>query len=224
MFPTGLQQSGHFLVVDDHEAIIEGTVPALEKQYPGVEILTAQNRRTAQHLMEQFSPILIVIDLSLPEALSAIPQARIGIQWLETLMQSQRDQKPNILVLSTNIKPLVRLTPLINVYEGGFAAMDKSGSLREMLRLVDLSLRGSIALPPEVRSRPEFDSKWLDVLTLKFQHGRSDRAIREQLGISERTLRNYWIRIQDALEIPDDPDQDVRIQIELAARKSGLIS
>jgi DNA-binding NarL/FixJ family response regulator len=224
MFPTGLQQSGHFLVVDDHEAIIEGTVPALKKQYPGVEILTAQNRRAAQQLMEHFSPVLIVIDLSLPEALSAVPQPRIGIQWLETLMQGQRDQKPNILVLSTNIKPLVRLTPLINVYEGGFAAMDKSGSLREMLRLVDLSLRGSIALPPEVRSRPEFDSKWLDVLMLKFQHGRSDRAIREQLGISERTLRNYWIRIQDALEIPDDPDQDVRIQIEFAARRSGLIS
>jgi hypothetical protein len=44
------------------------------------------------------------------------------------------------------------------------------------------------------------------------------------MGIAERTLRNYWIRIQDALEIPDDPDQDVRIQIELTARKNGLIS
>jgi DNA-binding NarL/FixJ family response regulator len=102
--------------------------------------------------------------------------------------------------------------------------MDKSRPIREMLRLADLSLRGSIALPPEVRSRPEFDTKWLEVLTLKFQQGLSDRAIRERMGIAERTLRNYWIRIQDALEIPDDPDQDVRIQIELTARKNGLIS
>jgi DNA-binding NarL/FixJ family response regulator len=93
-----------------------------------------------------------------------------------------------------------------------------------MLKLVDLALRGSISLPLEVRSRPEFDSKWLEVLSLKFQHGLSDRAIRERMGIAERTLRNYWIRIQDALLIPDDPNQDLRIQIEIAARKAGLIS
>jgi DNA-binding NarL/FixJ family response regulator len=217
-------QQNHFLVVDDHEAILEGTVPALKRQYPAVEILTAQNRRAAQRLLEQFSPVLIVLDLGLPEESHSAAHPEIGTQWLEALMRRERAQKPNILVLSTNIKPLVRLTPLINVYEGGFTAMDKSRPIREMLRLADLSLRGSIALPPEVRSRPEFDSKWLEVLALKFQHGLSDRAIRERMGIAERTLRNYWIRIQDALEIPDDPDQDVRIQIELTARKNGLIS
>lgn len=212
-----------FLVVDDHEAILEGTVPALKTQYPTVEILTAQDRRTAQHLIERFHPVLIVIDLSLPDVLNAAANPEVGIQLIEALMRYDRAQKPNILVLSTNIKPLVRLTPLINIYEGGFAAMDKSRPIREMLRLADLALRGSIALPPEVRSRPEFDSKWLEVLTLKFQQGLSDRAIRERMGISERTLRNYWIRIQDAMSIPDDPDMDVRVQIELTARKAGLI-
>ncbi|MCU0570581.1 MAG: hypothetical protein MUF49_28900 [Oculatellaceae cyanobacterium Prado106] len=88
----------------------------------------------------------------------------------------------------------------------------------------DLALRGSISLPQEVRSRPEFDSKWIEVLILKFQEGLSDRAIRDRMGIAERTLRNYWIRIQDALGIPDDPDLDIRVRIELEARKSGLIN
>jgi DNA-binding NarL/FixJ family response regulator len=224
MNPSGSQQQSPFLVVDDHEAILAGTVPALKKQYPTVEILTAQDRRTAQRLIEQFFPVLVVIDLSLPKESGLAAHPDIGIQWLESLMQSEKAQKPNLLVLSTNVKPLVRLTPLINVYEGGFAAMDKSRPIREMLKLVDLALRGSISLPIEVRSRPEFDSKWLEVLSLKFQHGLSDRAIRERMGIAERTLRNYWIRIQDALLIPDDPDQDLRIQIEIAARKAGLIS
>lgn len=217
------QQNQRFLVVDDHEAILEGTVPALRNQYPRVEILTAQDRQTAQRLMERSHPDLIMIDLSLPDHSSSIANLEVGIQWLESLMH-HATLKPNILVLSTNIKPLVRLTPLINIYEGGFAAMDKSRPIREMLRLVDLSLRGSIALPLEVRSRPEFDRKWLEVITLKFQYGLSDRAIRERMGIAERTLRNYWIRIQDAFEIPDDPDRDIRVQIELAARRSGLIS
>ncbi len=223
MNPSSRQRQ-RFLVVDDHEAILEGTVPALKRQYPDAEILTAQDRHTAQHLIEQFHPDLIVIDLSLPDHAHSSANPEVGIQWLESLMQNHTDLKPNILVVSTNIKPLVRLTPLINLYEGGFAAMDKSRPIREMLKLVDLSLRGSIALPPEVRSRPEFDRKWLEVLTLKFQYGLSDRAIRERMGIAERTLRNYWIRIQDAFGIPDDPDQDVRVQIELAARKAGLIS
>lgn len=217
-------QQNRFLVVDDHEAILEGTVPALRRQYPTAEIVTAQNRRAAERLIEQFCPGFVLIDLSLPEESTATAYPEVGLQWLEALMRSEKARKPNILVLSTNVKPLVRLTPLINVYEGGFAAMDKSRPIREMLKLVDLSLRGSISLPPEVRSRPEFDSKWLEVLTLKFQYGLSDRAIRERMGIAERTLRNYWVRIQDALEVPDDPDQDVRIQIAIAARKSGLIS
>jgi DNA-binding NarL/FixJ family response regulator len=224
MSPSGSQQQSPFLVVDDHEAILEGTVPALKKQYPTVKILTAQDCRTAECLIEQFFPVLVVIDLSLPKEPGLTAHPDVGIQWLEALMQLEKTQKPNILVLSTNIKPLVRLTPLINVYEGGFAAMDKSCPIREMLKLVDLALRGSISLPLEVRSRPEFDSKWLEVLSLKFQHGLSDRAIRERMGIAERTLRNYWIRIQDALLIPDDPDRDLRIQIEIAARKAGLIS
>lgn len=216
-------QKQRFLVVDDHEAILEGTVPALKQQYPTVEVLTAQDCRTAQQLIERFHPTLIVVDLSLPDVLSATASPEVGIRWLEALMHCDSNQKPNILVLSTNIKPLVRLTPMINVYEGGFAAMDKSRPIREMLKLVDLSLRGSIALPPEVRSRPELDSKWLEVLKLKFQQGLSDRAIRERMGIGERTLRNYWIRIQDAMGVVDDPDMDVRVQIELAARKDGLI-
>jgi DNA-binding NarL/FixJ family response regulator len=222
--PPQQQYSYLFLVVDDHEAILEGTLPSLKLQYPNAKILTAKDRQTAEQLLIQSSPDLVMIDLSLPERPGMTAHPEVGIQWLNTLMRNTLLLKPNILVLSTNIKPLVRLTPMINVYEGGFAAMDKTRSTQEMLKLTDLALRGSISLPLEVRSRPEFDSKWLEVLSLKFQEGLSDKAIRDRLGIAERTLRNYWIRVQDALEIPDHPDIDVRVHIELVARRSGLIN
>ena len=213
-----------FLVVDDHEAILKGTLPALKSQYPAAKILTAKDRQTAEQLLSQLSPDLVLIDLSLPKQPGMPASSEVGIQWLESIMRSCTPPKPNILVLSTNIKPLVRLTAMINTYEGGFAAMDKTRSIQEMLRLTELALRGSISLPLEVRSRPEFDSKWIEVLILKFQEGLSDRAIRDRMGIAERTLRNYWIRIQDAFEIPDDPDIDIRIYIELEARRAGLIN
>jgi DNA-binding NarL/FixJ family response regulator len=131
---------------------------------------------------------------------------------------------PNLVVLSTNVRPLVRLKPMINAYEGGFAAMDKSLPIKEMLRLIDVVLRGSIYLSPELRSRPEFDRKWLEVLKLKFQEGLTDKAIAEKMKVSDRTVRNYWIRLQDALGVCEEPGKELRIQMEIAARKIGLIT
>uniref|UniRef100_A0A832M2B3 Response regulator transcription factor n=1 Tax=Oscillatoriales cyanobacterium SpSt-402 TaxID=2282168 RepID=A0A832M2B3_9CYAN len=211
-----------FLVVDDHEAVLEGTVPAFKKHYSDAEILTAQDVQAAQTQLMYHRPTLVVLDLSLPEKPYAPASAEVGIAFLKMLMTGAT--APNILVLSTNIKPLIQLKPLINTYEGGFAAMDKALPIREMVRLVDLSLRGSIYLPPEIRSRPEFDRRWLDVLTLKFKEGLTDKAIAERMQLSDRTIRNYWIRLQDALDVYEEPDKDIRIQIEIAARKLGLLN
>jgi DNA-binding NarL/FixJ family response regulator len=211
-----------FLVVDDHETILEGTVPALKKTYPDVEVFTAQDVQTAQERVLRHRPCLIMLDLSLPTTPTGIASPEIGMQFLKRLMESP--SAPNLMVLSTNISPLVQLKPAINAYEGGFAAVDKAMPIREMLRLIDFSLRGSIYLPPELRTRAEFDRRWLEVLTLKFQEGLTDKAIADRMGISDRTVRNYWIRLQDALGVFDQPDKDLRIQIEIAARKLGLIS
>ncbi|NJN58613.1 MAG: response regulator transcription factor [Leptolyngbyaceae cyanobacterium SL_5_9] len=211
-----------FLVIDDHEAILKGTVPALQTKYPTVEILTAKSQQEAEHYIKCYCPEFVVVDLGLPQSPAAIPSTEVGIQLLESLMHTQ--PAPNIMVLSINVKPLLRLKPAIHIYEGGFVALDKSLPIREMLKYVELALRGSIYLPPEVRSRPEFDRRWLEVLTLKYQEGLSDKAIAEHMGISDRTIRNYWLRIQDALNVYDHPNQDLRIQIQIAARKAGLIS
>ena len=62
------------------------------------------------------------------------------------------------------------------------------------------------------------------MLVLKYEEGLSDRAISQVMGISDRTVRNYWNRIQDALNVYDDPQKDLRLQIQQAARKAGLIA
>lgn len=219
---TSEQIQPKFLVVDDHEAILEGTIPALKRAYPTAEIFTAQNVQSAQSQVASYFPTLVVLDLSLPEQPYAPASLEVGMRFLKTLIES--NSAPNIVVLSTNVKPLVRMKPMINVYAGGFAAMDKSQPISEMLKLIDFALRGFIYLPPELRSRPEFDRKWLEVLTLKFQEGLTDKAIAERMAVSERTVRNYWIRLQDALGVYDQPDKELRIQIEMEARKIGLIS
>ncbi len=211
-----------FLVVDDHEAILQGTIPALKAKYPEAEILTAQDAERAQSLVERYHPELVVLDLSIPQKLHSTANPEVGIQLLKTLMASS--PAPNMMVLSTNVKPLVRLKPMINAYEGGFAAMDKSLPIQEMLRFINAALRGSINLPSEVRSRQEFDRKWIDMLNLKFQLGLTDKAIARRMNVSDRTVRNYWIRLQDTLGVYDEPDKELRVQIELEARKIGLIN
>jgi DNA-binding NarL/FixJ family response regulator len=211
-----------FLVVDDHEAILEGTVPALKNTYSEAMVLTAQDVQSAQIQMRSYYPTLIILDLSLPQNPKNTASSDNGIQFLRTIMEG--NSAPNILVLSTNIRPLVQLKPMINKYEGGFAAMDKSLPVREMLRLIDFALRGSVHLPPELRARTEFDRRWLEVLNLKYREGLTDKAIAERMQVSDRTVRNYWIRLQDALDVYDEPDKDLRIQIEIAARKLGLLS
>lgn len=219
------QESGKskqkFLVVDDHETVLQGTLPALRDKYRNAEILTAQDRQNAQKIVQRYTADLIILDLSIPDKLNSSASPEVGIQFLKALMNSS--PAPNIMVLSVNVKPLVRLKPLINTYEGGFAAMDKSLPIKEMLKLIDMSLRGSIYLPSQVRSRPEFERKWLELLKLKFQQGLTDKAIAATMAVSDRTVRNYWLRIQDALEIYYEPDKDVQVQIELEARKIGLL-
>ncbi|MFK8184731.1 MAG: response regulator [Phormidesmis sp.] len=211
-----------FLVIDDHEAILMGTVPALQRAYPQAAIATAKDFKTAQQAIRRHPPDLVIVDLSLPEVPNGPAKAEVGMRLLDHLIGSEL--APNIMVLSTNIKPLVRLKPVINAYGGGFVAMDKSSPIEDMLRSVELAMRGSTHLPPALRKRPEFDRKWLMVLKLKYQEGFSDKAIAKEMGISDRTVRNYWVRIQDALGVFESPSLDLRIQIQTAARQAGLIS
>ncbi len=217
-----MARAPQFLVIDDHEAILAGTLPALQQQYPQASIATAQTERAAERQIVQHNSDFIILDLILPETTSAHATVDTGLRLLHKLMN--RKPAPNIMVLSINVMPLIRLKAAINVYEGGFVAIDKSLSLEEMLHFVDMALRGSVYLPTAIRSRPEVDMKWVRVLQLKFHKGLSDVAIAREMGISDRTVRNYWVRIQDMLNVYETPEQDTRAQVQIAARRAGLIN
>lgn len=215
-----------FLVIDDHEAILNGTVPALQRHYPGANILTAQTFDEAfQFLNTAQEWNLVVVDLSIPKIKGGPASPTFGVDLLKHLLRTK--VAPNILVLSTDTKPIIRLKSFINGYEGGFVVMDKGQSLDEMLQMVGFALRGSVYWPKSLESgaasSQEFDHRWLQVLKLKFEDGLTDKAIASELEVSDRTIRNYWIRLQDSLGIPNDPKRDVRIQIWHTAKELGLV-
>ncbi|MBW4692102.1 MAG: response regulator transcription factor [Lyngbya sp. HA4199-MV5] len=210
-----------FLVIDDHVSVLNGTVDGLKRQYPEVEIHTAQTAQAAYDRIKAGQPDLLVMDLSMPNVPGEPAETETGIQLLKTLMREY--PALNIVVQSAHVQSLVRLKALISDHDGGFTIADKSLSLPEMLKFVDWALKGVNYTPKEMRTRLELKHEWLDVLKLAFHEGLQDKAIAERMNVAERTVRHYWTKIQDALAVYPEEGKNIRIQTELRARQSGLI-
>ena len=214
------------LVVDDHEIVLGGTIDLLKQHYPQAEILTAQTVDSALSQVKLHMPDLIVLDLSLPATSGSSAQAESGVQLLKTLMQTYPTL--NLTVQSTHVKALVRIRPEIDRHKAGFTVADKNLSSKEMLTRVDWALKGITHTKDIRRGRTlEVKPDWITVLKLAFHEGLQDRAIAKRMQVSERTVRHYWTKIQDVLEVyPDEDKQDgknIRIQTEIRAREEGLI-
>jgi DNA-binding NarL/FixJ family response regulator len=221
MSQTNVQPKQRIVVVDDHEAVLNGTVSTLKQQYPEADFFTAQCAKQAQQQIAATHPDLIVVDLSIPEATGEAARTEVGIQLLRTIMETYPTL--NIVVQSAYVKALVRLKPAINGHEGGFTIADKSLPLKEMLTKVDWALQGLVYTPRDMRTGLELKPEWLNVLKLAFESGLQDKAIAHTMNVSERTVRHYWTQVQDALDVYPEPGKNIRIQTELRAREEGLI-
>ena len=211
------------IVIHDHESVLGGTIDVLQKQYPDAKFFTAINAKNALNEVTSSQPELVVMDLSLPESAGVTARPDTGVQLLRTLMKHY--PTVNIVVQSAHVRTLVRIRPDIDAHKGGFTVADKSLSRQEMLTRVDWALQGlthtkdikGIHFGLEVR--PE----WLRVLTLAFDEGLQDKAIAERMCVSERMVRHYWSKLQDALDIYPEEGRNIRIQTEMRAREEGLI-
>jgi DNA-binding NarL/FixJ family response regulator len=214
--------SDRFIIVDDHEVVLNGTVIALKSQYPDTQIETL---RTASHVMEhlaQADVALVLIDLSIPQVAGEIAKVQVGLQLLRSIMQTHPQM--NIVVQSTHVASLVLLKPMIAEHEGGFTIADKNESVQEMLTKVEWALRGVVYTPKEIRNGIEVNPEWLEMLKLAFEEGLQDHAIALHMNIAERTVRRYWAKVQDALGVYPDDMKNLRIQTEKRAREAGLIN
>ena len=209
------------VVIDDHESVLRGTVSSLAQQYPEAEFCKAQTAQDALSAIQRTQPDLVVMDLSIPQQVGDKAQKETGIQFLRQLMQDFPGL--NIVVQTMYPEVLIRLKPTINNHEGGFAIAPKSLSLQELLQRVDWTLQGLMFTPREMRSGLEVKPEWLEVLALAFQEGLQDKAIAERMHCSERTVRNYWTKVQDALGVYPEEGKNIRIQTEIRARAAGLI-
>jgi DNA-binding NarL/FixJ family response regulator len=211
------------LVIDDHESVLGGTVDVLQKKYPSAKFITAINAENALDQMMMSQTDLVVMDLSMPEHTGETARPDTGIQLLRNLMKAY--PHVNIVVQSAHVRTLVRIRPEIDCHKGGFTVADKSLSTQEMLTRVDWALQG-LTHTKDIKGMHfglEVKPEWLRVLTLAFEEGLQDKSIAEKMCISERMVRHYWNKLQDALDVYPEEGKNIRIQTEMKARHEGLI-
>lgn len=218
-----LREKLTILVVDEHRFFLEGTLNLLKNLYPNAKLLTAQ---TVQEALEQIKTAqfeLIVMDLMLPEKSSITAKSDTGIRLLQILMKNYPNL--NIVVQSTYIKALVRISPEINIHRGGFVIINKNLSAQQMLTRVEWALQGLThtkelkTVQNGLQPKPE----WFNLLKLAFEEGLQDKIIAERMNISERTVRHYWTKIQEFLGVYPEEGKNIRIHTEMRAREEGLI-
>ncbi|WP_414550142.1 response regulator [Anabaena sp. CCY 0017] len=211
------------LVIDDHELVLGGTVELLRKHYSDAEFITAVNAENALNQITESQPDLVVMDLSIPEHAGTTARPDTGIQLLRTLMKDY--QNLNLVVQSAHVRTLVRIRPDIDSHKGGFTVADKSLTTKEMLTRADWALQGLTHTKDikGIHSGLEVKPEWLRVLTLAFEEGLQDKTIAERICISERMVRHYWSKLQDALDVYPEEGRNIRIQTEMRAREKGLI-
>ena len=209
------------LVIDDHAMVLGGTTTALKIHYPDAELYTAQTAQQGFEQVKVVSPDVIIIDLSMPEKTGEAAKVDTGIQLLRQIMNDFPNL--NIVVQSAHVKSLIRIKSAIAGHEGGFTIADKGLSMQEMLTKVDWAMQGVVFTPKEMRNGIEMKAEWLEVLRLAFGEGLQDKAIAERIRVAERTVRHYWSKIQDVLDVYPDEGKNIRIQTEKRSREEGLI-
>lgn len=215
------------LLVDDFPTTLDGTKVNLQRRYPDAQVFVSETALDAFRKLEEHQPNLLVLDLSIPDVLGERPREKNGIRFLKSVMVALPSQ--NIAILSSNIQSLVRIRPEIDSHRGGFTITDKSSSTYDMLERVDAALRGYSdtreikGFQPGTELKPE----WLEVLNLAFHEGLQDKAIAEKMHVQTSTIRHYWKKLCDVLEIYSDVERkdgkNLRTRIEILAKEKGLL-
>jgi DNA-binding NarL/FixJ family response regulator len=214
------EQPVEILIVDDHRLLLNGTISLVSERNPRAQIRSCQTVQDALTEVRKHLPDLAIVDLSLPETSGTAANVEQGLRLLKCLMQDY--PQLNLMVQSSNVKALIRIMPEIDNHQGGFTIADKSLPIDTFLMRMDWAMQG-LTHTKDLHSDVEVKPEWLEVMRLAFEEGLQDKAIAIAMYKSERMIRHYWSKIQDALEIYPEEGKNMRAQTQKKARETGLI-
>ncbi|MDJ0697450.1 response regulator [Mastigocoleus sp. MO_188.B34] len=218
------------LLVDGHELSLIRTRDLLISCYPDAKIFTAQSIEDILNKFPKLKIDLVVMDILLPNSPGEIPQTSTGINFLTHLLDNY--PKLNIVIHSEQIKSLVRIKQKIYSHIGGFTVADKTLASEELITRVSWALE-QLTYIKDIKdikcldSNLELKPEWLKLVNLAFREGFKDKVIAKHMCVSERMVRHYWDRVQEALNIDceelKNQGKNLRVITQIRAREAGLI-
>lgn len=214
------EQQIDILIVDDHRLLLNGTISLVKDRFPNAQIRSCQTAQDALEQVRKHLPDLTIVDLSIPETSGTAARVEHGLELLKFLMQNY--PQLNLMVQSSNVKALIRIMPEIDNHQGGFTIVDKSVPIDTFPIRMEWAMQG-LTHTKDLQNDVEVKPEWLEVMRLAFEEGLQDKAIAQAMHKSERTIRHYWSKIQDALQVYPEEGKNLRVQLQRKARETGLI-
>jgi DNA-binding NarL/FixJ family response regulator len=213
----------NILIVDDHPLMLSSINALVQTQFPDAEITTVTTANAAREKLKSVAQDfqLVLADLSIPNVPQELAKSETGLELLREIMRLYPDL--NLMVYSSNVKVLVQLKHQIDNHQGGFTIADKILEAAEVQRRMQYAVDG-ITFTKEIRKGLELKPEWLSTLQLAAE-GLQDKAISEKMNVTERAVRHYWTKLQDALEIYGKGNEQVNLRVLTLkkAREEGLI-
>jgi two-component system, NarL family, nitrate/nitrite response regulator NarL len=202
------------VIVDDHPLFRDGVAAALQNEEDMNVLAQGENAKEALELAKKFLPDIILLDITMPggglEAAKAIATACPVTKIIMLTFSEEEDDvltalkagaKAYVLkgVGSRDLKNIIRSVHDGHVYITPALA---AGMLRE------------ISKPSESQSNPldELTEREYGILEL-LAAGKSNKAIGNELGLTEKTIKHYMSNILQKLQVRN------RVEAALLAQK-----
>jgi NarL family two-component system response regulator LiaR len=206
------------LIVDDHAVVRQGLHTLLELQEVIEVVGEAANGREAIDQTAELLPDVVLMDLVMPE-----------IDGIEATRKIKAACPSTQVIVLTSFSDNEQVFPAIKA--GALSYLLKNVSPGDLVRAVQAASRGEAQLDPEIakklmeevssgskqQSSEALTERELGVLQL-IAKGQSNRAIGEELVISEKTVKTHVGNILSKLYLAD------RTQAAIFALREGLAS
>jgi serine/threonine-protein kinase len=206
-------------IADDHLLLREGLARLLAEAQMDV-VLQAPDADLLRTSLATTRPDVVVLDIRLPPTFT--DEGLRAADWI-------REQHPEVavLLLSQYLETAYALR-LLERFPGriGYLLKDRVSDLAVLTDSIARVVAGECVIDPTIIARlvgkpatasslGELTARERDVLTL-IAEGRTNRAIGQQLFLSEKTVEGNIRRIFDKLRLADTPDDNRRVLAVLA--------
>lgn len=210
-------------IIDDHLLFAEGLKNLLEAKGGFLQCLIFNNAYQALRRLPQENPHLSLVDINLPDM--------SGIELTRKLLSKNPSMKIVILTMDDS-----KETILNAISAGAYGYLLKSSSFSSILKDIQAALQGDIIISAEMapkimeeikkfyHPKQKEISSFLEPLSERekevlkeIAQGKSNKAIAEELFISEKTVKNHLTNILTKLNIED------RMKLIVSAIKEGIL-